>query len=480
MSQYQRYNSIVGEDENSEIIRDIRSINFTGSGVEATSDQTTGEVTVTIKSSSSSSYPTVTNYSSLPLPSEYTNEIYIVEEAEGTWFINRKPSGLYISDGITWTHLNNFNQAFNDNNTRFYNASNDTKRAALDCSGISPSTTQTYTFPNKSGVLALDSDILTVAGTTGAIQFNDSGVLAADSLFFWDGVTHRLGVGTSLPTSSCHIQSATEQLRLGYNATNYCTTTIASNGSTTVATYGSNANYHIDFSNSTAGDFLVNNRDLYVQTSTHRVGIGTSTPSHYLTLNRTGRVMKFGAFEFTVGQNPTFTGQGFRVDGGNRTIQLLGSGGVVADDEIIKLSNGAGGNTAAVMRRETGNDCRQVLISTNSSGHTFNPAAGNVAFASLEIQTPIAQSGTASGITRGVFVNQPLTHAPNYRGVEVALGTHNGHGFYQSGGNATNRFEGSVDASKYLVGGVAGASGSFTSADGKTITVTNGLITNIT
>lgn len=38
---------------------------------------------------------------------------------------------------------------------------------------------------------------------------------------------------------------------------------------------------------------------------------------------------------------------------------------------------------------------------------------------------------------------------------------------------------GAVNATSYTVGGVAGATGTFTTVDSKTVTVTNGIITSI-
>ncbi|KKM67714.1 hypothetical protein LCGC14_1468290, partial [marine sediment metagenome] len=45
------------------------------------------------------------NYDALPLASEQTGNIYIVQEPQGTWLINRKRAGLWRSDGATWTRL---------------------------------------------------------------------------------------------------------------------------------------------------------------------------------------------------------------------------------------------------------------------------------------------------------------------------------------------------------------------------------------
>jgi len=51
--------------------------------------------------------------------------------------------------------------------------------------------------------------------------------------------------------------------------------------------------------------------------------------------------------------------------------------------------------------------------------NSFAPTAGTVAFNSLLISGVINQTGTATGITRGLLINQTLTSATNYRGLEV-------------------------------------------------------------
>lgn len=55
--------------------------------------------------STTTNYPQVQNYDALPLASEQTGKIYIVQEPQGTWPVNRKRAGFYRSDGETWTRL---------------------------------------------------------------------------------------------------------------------------------------------------------------------------------------------------------------------------------------------------------------------------------------------------------------------------------------------------------------------------------------
>jgi hypothetical protein len=42
-------------------------------------------------------------YDDLPaVTPSYTGKLYLVTKAQGIWFINRKPAGLYLCDGVGW------------------------------------------------------------------------------------------------------------------------------------------------------------------------------------------------------------------------------------------------------------------------------------------------------------------------------------------------------------------------------------------
>ena len=54
-------------------------------------------------SSASASYPEVANFAALPSAAGASGLTYLVKAAQGVFFVNRKPAGLYSSNGSAWT-----------------------------------------------------------------------------------------------------------------------------------------------------------------------------------------------------------------------------------------------------------------------------------------------------------------------------------------------------------------------------------------
>lgn len=81
-------------------------------------------------------------------------------------------------------------------------------------------------------------------GTTGSVLFvGAASVLAQDNAnFFWDDTNNRLGIGTASPSTFLHILGTTEQLRLGYDVSNYNSFTTSSIGGLAIASTGTNGN----------------------------------------------------------------------------------------------------------------------------------------------------------------------------------------------------------------------------------------------
>ncbi len=118
-------------------------------------------------SGGASSYPEVLNFAALPAsPADGTT--YVVLQAQGVPFINRKPAGLYRYSSSTWVYLGEVPDGyFTDNVLKFYDDADPTKQVTFQLSGITSGTTRTLTVPDASGTIALTSSLATVA-TSGA------------------------------------------------------------------------------------------------------------------------------------------------------------------------------------------------------------------------------------------------------------------------------------------------------------------------
>lgn len=79
----------------------------------------------------------------------------------------------------------------------------------------------------------------------GATQFRSVGICNGKGSIFttFDGVNSRVGVGTISPAAKIHSLSATEQLRLGYDISNYFSMTVGSLGTVTFDAIGSGASF---------------------------------------------------------------------------------------------------------------------------------------------------------------------------------------------------------------------------------------------
>jgi hypothetical protein len=81
---------------------------------------------------------------------------------------------------------------------------------------------------------------------------------------------------------------------------------------------------------------------------------------------------------------------------------------------------------------------------------SFTPTSGSIAFAGFEILNTINQTGTANGITRGLYVAPTLTNAFDWRSIETT--NNSGYAIY-AGGTANSYFGGNVGIGGLPVGG---------------------------
>lgn len=118
------------------------------------------------------SYSRVNTFANLPSASSATDEIYVVISASGLWPFNRKPAGMYYSNGTSWEYMSAYPELLKDVNFGIQNGTDLTKIFKFDASGITTETTATLTVPNKNGTLAMLDDIPTVTLNTAYINGN--------------------------------------------------------------------------------------------------------------------------------------------------------------------------------------------------------------------------------------------------------------------------------------------------------------------
>jgi hypothetical protein len=180
-----------------------------------------------------------------------------------------------------------------------------------------------------------------------------------------------------------------------------------------------------------------------------KIGIGFTSPSASLAIGNdsgyngglsvaavSGRIAFFGGFEITAGTGPSYVGQGIRCDGANRKIQFVLSPSITLDDEAFEIDEV---NGSSLFSTPTSGTKTLVRVGQNAN---FQPTSGNATLAFLKVVGGVQQSGSASGITRGVWINSNLYSAVDWRSLEIT--PNGGYAVYQSGASAKNYFNGNV------------------------------------
>ena len=117
---------------------------FTGSGSTPTTGSTYSEVNV---------------FTSLPSASSASGEIYVVRNGQGTTVLNRKPAGLYYSNGTVWEYLGDTPDGFLSDNFQIVDSDDNTKTAMFETSGITSGANRTLIIQNTDGTIAYLTDL---------------------------------------------------------------------------------------------------------------------------------------------------------------------------------------------------------------------------------------------------------------------------------------------------------------------------------
>jgi len=280
-------------------------------------------------------------------------------------------------------------------------------------------------------------------------------------------VSGNVGIGTATPADPLHVNStAAEQMRVGYDAADYSALSVDSGGNTTLSANGHGGatqltlqaqNNEVNINNSGckfsiyplngsttfdtytgcggtgAGEYYFRtagyNLRMTISGSTGYVGIGTATPGAALDVenNASPQVIVGGSGNATLQLNPgsgyggsaginfANSHNGFGMDGYLNGYSLVSDPADSAypanSKTLLNLSWNFGGN-------QTTNGESNLLLLGSYSG--FVPSSGNATYEAIKDASIIAQTGTANGITRGLYISPQITNTYDYRGIETA------------------------------------------------------------
>jgi hypothetical protein len=244
----------------------------------------------------------------------------------------------------------------------------------------------------------ISANTLSLPFTTGSVVFQGSGGTLSqnNSNLFWNNANNRLGIGTASPTQMLHVSGGSAfvngTIYFG-DGSHYLTT-----DNSTYALLSSNRNLQLGRSGFAA----------LTVASTNNILIGTTTDAGYkLDVNGDARVASnfyLNNFSRIISANNAIDFQSFRMVH-NAYWNTLNS------QYAYTFENG-GGNANLI----TGTTGRMSLDSA------FGPTAGNAVYNTFLISSTVNQTGGASGITRGVYINPTLTSAYDFRAIETTVG----------------------------------------------------------
>lgn len=314
------------------------------------------------------------------------------------------------------------------------------------------------------------------SGTVGRVLFEGTGnVLQESANLFWDNTNNRLGIGTASPLVSTDIRtSSNSPITPLVNVPDAATTLLIGNtGTNGVLALGQNntSQAWIQARSRLAG---ASANALLLNPLGGNVLIGTTTDAGFkLDVNGTARVSgtttitpatltgatATSALDISQTWNTTGTPTAIKLNitdtASNSNSRLLdiqvGSASKFIFAKNGNLFFGAFNNSSNIQGDDAtrGLVLRTSLTTTVGSGFTFSNLQGNIAnlsstsngliiqpagslgfnptsgtglYNSIHINDRINQTGTATGITRGLYINPTLTAAVDFRAIEVASG----------------------------------------------------------
>lgn len=244
-----------------------------------------------------------------------------------------------------------------------------------------------------------------VGGVAGRLLFDDAGVVGETNGVHWDKVNGRLGLGTTTPTQTLDIQG---DISIGLSA-----------ATTVRAYYNSTTRNQLIYTNTSSLEFFQSiNERMRLAPGSGNLLLNTTTDAGYkLDVNGTARLNNN-----LILTNSSFTGtMSIRVTA-NNTITFGNSG---IGDWLQ-----AGSTNRVFILQELNSTARGNVLGNNIGTiavniSTLSPqSSGTSNLTGLQLTYAINNTGTYSGIARGIFYNPTLTSLTGtiHRAIETVTG----------------------------------------------------------
>jgi len=240
--------------------------------------------------------------------------------------------------------------------------------------------------------------------TSGSVLFSNGTTIAQNNAnLFWDNTNSRLGIGTNAPTTGIQVKSAS-----GVTATIKLHTANTATGMT--LRYGDSDTGSLTYNNVFYFTRNDNTFPLYLSANSN-VLINTITDAGFK-LDVNGGV-RFGT-NFTWNNTSnllTITGL-LTCTSQVRAGQYLIGGTLFASStsNLFWLTGGTAAGTSGI-------------LNSYLAEYSYSPTSGTQQMNVFNASPVINQTGTATGITRGIYINPTLTAVADFRAIEVVSGT---------------------------------------------------------
>jgi hypothetical protein len=236
-----------------------------------------------------------------------------------------------------------------------------------------------------------------------------------------------LGIGTTSPWAKLSVEGTStlgNQAIAGYFTATSTTATSTFGGVLSVGSTTPAGNSLFSVGTST--------QNLFVDKNTGRVGIGTSAPTQALDVANGGLIKSDLGYKFGTSNFAPYL---FSFSGTSRSAPSA-SGSNIAFYTYL----GSGGNEGVSFTGDTIAPATGVYDGVKFL-RLFAVSSGTGVFNTFSVSPSINQTGTATGISRGIYVDPTLTSAADWRSIETT--NNNGYAIY-AGGTANSYFAGNV------------------------------------